>query len=335
MKYSLFYLTGLAFFATSCRQTNSDSAREITVNTHNIEKNSDESLENTAPLKIIDTLLAVNNHLLHFKIYTGEGIPILFENGAGDDCSIWDTVLIPVSKITGTTLITYDRAGFGLSTIDTTEKDISKHGVLNGLNDLEYALQMLGYNQDIILVSHSYGGYYTTLYAGKHPDLVKSIVLIDVNHNFYENTAEQEIKDHQKETMEWKKKNIAFYYMAVNLAETAKIMSQTTIPESIPVVDLVDGISFHETIEKTERWMECHKTFVETHPKSVGITAVGCSHYIWLDNPHLVIAVIARSYAETMNNKEKSAIYKKIVDYLVAPENFSRATRQIQSESQE
>lgn len=288
----------------SCGRVDDNSAKGINGDAANV------LTDSVSPtFKIIDTFLIVRNHQLHFKIYKGKGIPILFENGAGDDCSIWDTILNPIAKITGATLITYDRAGFGSSTIDTKEIDVSKHGVLSGLEDLETALQMLDYNQDIMLVSHSYGGYYSTLYAEKHPSLVKSMVLIDVNHNFYENTVEQEMKEHQKETMELKKKNIAFYYMAINLAETSKLMSDISIPKNIPIIDLVDGISFHETRKKTERWIECHKMFVDSHPKSIGITAIGCGHYIWLDNPSLAVSVIARSYAETMEDKKRLTIY--------------------------
>jgi hypothetical protein len=324
MKYSLLcYYIGLLVVTISCERVNHNSAKGIKSDTLSIQPGtaSAENIENIPAPEILDTMLFFSNHQLHFRIYKGQGVPILFENGAGDDCSVWDTILIPIAKITGATLITYDRAGFGLSSIDNSIIDISKHGILSGLEDLENSLKALGYNQDIMLVSHSFGGYYTTLYAEKHPDLVKSIVLIDVNHNFYENTAEQEIKEHQKETMEWKKKNIAFYYMAVNLPETSKLMSTVSIPGNIPVVDFIDGISFHETKEKTERWIDCHKKFVESHPKSIGITAIGCEHYIWLDNPDLIISVIAKSYAQILSGTRKLTVYQNTLNYMIAQSN--------------
>lgn len=327
MKHSSFYYIGILLVTISCGQVDDNSTKGIKRGTLSIrtETISAESIENIPAPEIIDTMLFFSNHQIHFRIYKGNGIPILFENGAGDDCSVWDTILLPIAKITGATLITYDRAGFGSSSIDTTEAESSKHGVLSGLKDLENSLKALGYNQDIMLVSHSYGGYYTSLYSAKHPDLVKSIVLIDVNHNFYENTAEQEIKEHQKETLELKKKNIAFYYLAVNLPETSKLMSTISIPKNIPIVDFIDGISFHETKEKTERWIECHKKFVESHPKSIGITAIGCEHYIWFDNPSLVISLIAKFYAETMNDKKRLTIYRNTLDYIIAQNNACSA----------
>jgi tetratricopeptide (TPR) repeat protein len=265
----------------------------------------------------IDTLVNVANHKLHFKIIKGKGIPILFESGAGDDGKVWDSILKPIVEITGATLITYDRAGFGKSTLDTVETDALKHGVLSGLEDLENALKILGYAKQIMLVSHSYGGYFTTLYASKHPDLVKSIVLIDVNHNFEERYAEKDVKEHEQETNELKKSNPGFYYLAVNLLETAKLMSTISIPQNIPVIDLVNEISLFDDKEKQEYWKECHKKFLSTHPKSIEITAYGCGHYIMVENPCLVITTIARSYAEIVSDTQKIGIYKRSLNYAI------------------
>lgn len=80
-----------------------------------------------------DTTVVVGNHTLHFEIMKGSETPILFEAGAGDNVSVWSTILQPIAEITGATLITYDRAGFGESTIDTSETDASKHGIIRVL----------------------------------------------------------------------------------------------------------------------------------------------------------------------------------------------------------
>ena len=95
----------------------------------------------------IDTLVEVGNHKLHFKIVKGNGIPILFESGAGDDGTVWNSILAPIAEITGATLITYDRAGFGKSTINTLETDESKHGIINSVEDLEEGLKIFGYDK--------------------------------------------------------------------------------------------------------------------------------------------------------------------------------------------
>lgn len=265
----------------------------------------------------VDTLVDVGNHKLHFNIIKGKGIPILFEAGAGNDGTVWSSILNPIAEITGTTLITYDRAGFGKSTINTLETDDSKHGILSGLEDLENGLKKLGYYKQIMLVSHSYGGYFTTLYADRHPNLVKSIVLIDVNHNFEEKYAEKDFKEHEKETLEMKKNNLGFYYLAINIRETSKLISKLSIPKNIPVVDFINGISLFDDKEKIEYWKECHKNFVADHPKCTGITAYGCGHYIWFDNPSLIVSAISKSYAETLKEKHKNEIYQRALNYTI------------------
>jgi tetratricopeptide (TPR) repeat protein len=269
----------------------------------------------------IDTLVDVGNHKLHFNIIKGSGIPILFEAGAGSDGRVWNSILKPIADITGATIITYDREGLGKSTINTVETEDSKHGMLNSLLDLETGLKKLGFNKQIMLVSHSFGGYLSTLYSVRNPNLVKSIVLIDVNHNFMEKFVESDLKKQELLIPEWKKNKLAIYYMAANIRETVKMMSEISIPQNIPVVDLVSGIpSFKET-EKVEHWKECHKNFVASHPKSIGITAFECGHGIWFDNPSLVITTIAKSYAETLNEKQKTEVYERTLNYAISSSN--------------
>lgn len=269
----------------------------------------------------IDTLVDVGTHKLHFNIIKGNGIPILFEAGGGAIGTTWNSILEPIFKITGTTLITYDRAGQGKSTIDTLGTDVKKHGIINLVEDLETGLKKLGYDKEIILVAHSYGGYLATLYSTRHPTLVKSVVLIDVNHNYFDKYVEEHIQSAAKFLPEFKKNKLGLYYQLINLRETTKMMSKLSIPLNIPVVDFVNGISPFKETDKVEFWKECHKKFVEGHPKSIGITAFECGHSIWYQNPSLVINTIAKSYAETLNDKQKIEVYERAMDYAISSSN--------------
>lgn len=269
----------------------------------------------------IDTLVSVGNHKLHFNIIKGKGTPILFESSGGADSRIWNSILVPISKITGSTLITYDRAGHGKSTIDTSQTDVTKHGIISLVEDLETGLKKLGYDKEIILVAHSYGGYLATLYATRHSQLVKSVILIDVNHNFMDKYGEEDIKSLEKYLPEMKQKFIGLYYQVSNERETTKMMSQLSIPINIPVVDFVAGIPLFQETDKIEHWKECHKKFIESHPKSIGITAYECGHSIWYQNPSLVINTITKSYAETQNEKDKAVVYERAMNYAINSSN--------------
>jgi hypothetical protein len=272
--------------------------------------------------KTIDTLVDVGNHKIHFKIVKGKGTPILFEAGAGSNTSVWNSILQPISAITAATLITYDRAGFGTSTIDSLQTDTSKHGIISNIQDLEIGLKKLGYNKDIMLVSHSYGGYLSTLYAARNPKLVKAVVLIDVNHNYFEDGyIEKIVRTQDKLIPEWKKNNKGIYYMSQTIEATVKLMSTLSIPQNIPVIDFQNGIPFLKTTEEIERWKDCHTKFAANNPNCTSITAYGCHHGIWLDNPALIISTISKTYTETLKGNKKLQGYKRSLNYAINASN--------------
>jgi len=274
--------------------------------------------------KTIDTLVDVGNHKLHFKIVKGTGIPILFDSGGGNDGSAWKSILDKTSNITNATLITYDRAGFGTSTIDTLQTDESKHGIISSIEDLEIGLKKLGYDKEIILVSHSYGGYLSALYSSRHPKLVKGVVLIDVNHNYYEDGyIEKVVATQDKLIPQWKINNKGTYYMAATIIETVRIMSKISIPKNIPVVDFVNGIPFLKTNDEIERWKECHRKYAANNANVTGITANDCGHGIWIGNPPLVINSIAKLYANS--SKQKAEILERALQYAITACNEERA----------
>jgi len=275
--------------------------------------------------QVIDTLVDVKGHKLHFTVWAGKGIPILFESGGGADSRVWESILEPISRITGAPLITYDREGFGKSTVNTKETDISKHRIEDGITNLEISLKKLGFNKAIMLVSHSYGGYYSTLYSSRHPNLVKSIVLIDVNHNFVDKFIKELWTEWEPGLKEFKEKNnLGMYYMGANIKETIKTNSSISIPNHIPVVDLVSEFTPFQEKERIEYWRKTHQEFIKNHPNRIGITANGTTHNIWQDNPNLVITTIAKSYAETQKDQEKIVIYEKALKYAIESINFKK-----------
>jgi pimeloyl-ACP methyl ester carboxylesterase len=95
-------------------------------------------------------MVDVGGYRLHFHVIKGSGLPILFEAGGGDDASTWDSILAATANVTGATLITYDRAGFGKSEAAPLEYNIVKE-----VEGLEIGLAKLGYADDIMLVGLS------------------------------------------------------------------------------------------------------------------------------------------------------------------------------------
>lgn len=106
-------------------------------------------------------------------VCVGQGSPtIIFETGLGSNLLHWQKVIGPVSKLTRACF--YDRAGYGYS-------DPSKHPstAANAVQDLHALLLRSGVQRPVVLVGHSLGGLYVTLYADTFPSDVAGLVLIE------------------------------------------------------------------------------------------------------------------------------------------------------------
>jgi pimeloyl-ACP methyl ester carboxylesterase len=275
-----------------------------------------------------DVMVNVGGGRLHFHVVKGAGIPILFDAGGGDDESVWDGILKPLSEITGATLITYDRLGFGKSEFDRGDTS-RKHGLENGVEDLEAGLKTLGYDGDVILVSHSLGGFYSQFFASRHPDRVKAAVLIDSSYacmftpDVYLDKMMDSMKAMGSDLENLKRTNPGRYYIYVNYPDTVHIMRKTTFPASIPVVDLVSEFTPYSDAEDKARWLACHKQFAAAAPNREGIVAYGSGHYIFQDNPPLVVESIVKIYSTVLGEPQRSQVLERGMAYAVAAANKS------------
>lgn len=249
----------------------------------------------------LDTLVDVGGYKIHFNIIKGSGIPILFESGAGDDGSIWNNILKPIHEVTGTTLITYDRAGSGESDINPKIKTEVGHSILNGIEELESALKKLGYLDEIILVSHSYGGFYATLFAARNPDIVKYNIRIDSNLvGWYTDDILKKIESGNvpPKTNE----TLGIYYLVINYTNTVRYMRNIEFPENVPVIDIWSPNQRHQTNDEWDLQMKTHKEFVSSTSNREGIVAIESGHYIFKDNPSLIINSIVKAYVNSLDS---------------------------------
>jgi hypothetical protein len=253
----------------------------------------------------LDTLVDIGTHKIHFNIIKGEGIPILFDSGAGDDGTVWNDLLKPIHDITGTTLITYDRAGFGKSEINPTIETDEGHGILNGIEELEIALKKLGYFNNLILVSHSYGGFYSTLLSARNPSKILFNVRIDANlaQQYTEDILVKAEQDNSVQEM--KGEHLGLYYLGINFANTVRLMWETEYPKSVPAIDIVSPIQRHHTDDEWNLLIKTHEDFVKAETNRTGIIAYGSGHYIFKDNHGLVFNAIVKAYVSTLNDDKK------------------------------
>jgi len=106
-------------------------------------------------------------------VCAGKGSPtVVFLQGLGGGITAWRKVREPVSSITRTCF--YDRAGFGYS--EPSNQPSTANNVTNDLHALLYAA---GITDRVVLVGHSLGGLFATLYTDKYEKEVAGLVLID------------------------------------------------------------------------------------------------------------------------------------------------------------
>jgi len=273
-------------------------------------------MANSGRCQYMDTLIDVGGYRLNFHIIKGKGMPILFEAGSGDVGEGWDIILKPLADITGATMITYDRAGFGKSELDTMNHDLNRHGILNGIEGLETGLKKMGYDGNIMLVACSFGGFCATLYAARHPAMVKAAVWIDINHVcwFTDAFVDTEMKDRKTNAASIKSRSLPLYYQQLNLQNTVELMKLTPFPATIPVIDLVSEFNFPDSVSAA-RWRECHRQFVDAQPNRQGITAYGSGHVIFRDNPLLAITAIVKAYTGTLGREGGDEVMKRFLSY--------------------
>jgi pimeloyl-ACP methyl ester carboxylesterase len=246
--------------------------------------------------QVIDTLIDNGGYKLHFSILPGKGMPILFETGYRDNTKIWDGIIQPIADITGAPVITYDRQGFDKSTIDSKRK-----GIEDEINGLETALTKLGYFKEIMLVSHSFGGFYNTVYAHRNQQKVKGIVFIDASMVciFAEDMLDK----------------MGLNPYQLEMVKTMKKLP--SLPASIPVIDIIS----EQNVMRDNRWKTCHNDFVSESPNRKGIFAFKTSHYIFRDNSRLVIDAIISLYADIQKPKVRSVILEKAYAYELVSAN--------------
>lgn len=106
-------------------------------------------------------------------VCVGRGSPtVLFEYGWGGHMLQWQKVEPPVAAMTRACF--YDRAGYGYS--DPATRPMTAENVSDDLHALLHSAAISG---PLVLVGHSIGGLYATLYADTFPSEVAGLVLVD------------------------------------------------------------------------------------------------------------------------------------------------------------
>jgi non-heme chloroperoxidase len=103
----------------------------------------------------------------------GDGEPVVFCHGIPTDYRAWSAQVEALSK--GYATITYSRR---YATPNHRDGDVTDSTIGNNAADLKGLIEQLGVGP-VHLVGHSYGGFVAAYLAADHPDLVRTLVLVE------------------------------------------------------------------------------------------------------------------------------------------------------------
>lgn len=259
------------------------------------------SAEDDSGPATVDTLVLVDGFNLNFRMFRGGNPTILLEAGGGMDLTEWDGIAPELAKRTGATVICYDRAGFGKSDLPDHPCDMKVEA-----GWLWHSLRHLGYDKDIILVGHSYGGWMIRLEASENPDAVKGIVFIDPFSVEFVDLLGVDYLDqhpmvgkHPFDTLRpeklTKQQRALVRMVGEGLAPKVAIMRKTTVPKGIPVFIIKSGLPTLPNEEEQNAWNQALETMAASIKGSVLVVAEESNHMIPLFQPDLIVETVVKA----------------------------------------
>jgi len=242
--------------------------------------------------QLVDTTIDASPYKLHFRILKGKNSPVLFESGGGQDASQWDSVAAKVNHSLQATVITYDRAGFGQSSFDTLG-----YTILQEIKSLEFAMQKLGYiNNNLLLVGHSLGSFYNRIYAARHPNQVRGVILIDPRIPSYQDMQFARKTFQGINRKDYEAQYLSLYYLLARMETTSDYVRQTPLSATIPMLDIMAENGPFEDEAENERFKADQRNLVKGYKNRKLVLAKGSSHNIPHDKPTMIIEQIVNFY---------------------------------------
>jgi pimeloyl-ACP methyl ester carboxylesterase len=236
-----------------------------------------------------DTMLDVGGHRLHFVIRRGtEPVTVLMESGGGAALDGWAGLDEELSRRSGATVVTYDRAGFGTSELGPADLTPATQ-----VQQIGAALERLGVPSRRIVVGHSYGGIMAILHAAAFPDQVAGLVLSDpMNSRFVDATGDfvygtvPRITDPRNDAERATARMIATFRDALSVARRA----EPALP--MPMVVITSTRMYWRTEDALREWRASHEAIAAAVPGRRLVVAEGAGHDIPAERPELIVAAV-------------------------------------------
>ena len=134
-------------------------------------------------------------------------------------------------------------------------------------------------------------------FASRNSKKVKGGVFIDiVSPCFMTKEKAREVEGLFSDSLDAiKKESLGFYYIVKNYENTSEVMKVAARTLNIPLTIICSDTPPWTGIDSVN-WKRCLKEFAESSSNRRFILAKNCGHYVFVDNPSLVIGEIVRQY---------------------------------------
>jgi pimeloyl-ACP methyl ester carboxylesterase len=249
--------------------------------------------------EVIEKRIDVGGYNLYFRIIPGQGPVILLEAGGAMDSTQWSALAPLLSRETGATVISYDRAGFGKSDLPETAYDLHED-----TEALWRGLRQLGLDRDLVLVGHSYGGFLIRYEAAAHRDAVKGLVFIDpftlefVDALGIEATEKKmgqlpfDASHPENLTKDQRAEARMIGAPGSNLGEKCDAARKVALPPHLAVRIITSGKEWLSPQDQ-KLWRESHERLTESIEGARLIVAEQSGHMIPARQPELILFVVA------------------------------------------
>lgn len=240
-------------------------------------------------------MVDVGGRRLHGFVYGSGGPTVVLVSGFRAPQTYWNPIVADLAATT--TVVTYDRAGYGKSEIG----DLPVHGRQSAA-DLHILLGKIGVPRPYVLVGHSYGGRIVRLFASDYPADTAGLVLEEASHEDLPDAQLAALSGRDRETLA---AMIAPFRTTPADPRTESDYMATTIDQlrksgPLPRVPLVvitsasrgSGLPADFSLEGQARLAEAamamQKKLVELIPGGQHLLVEGAGHNVHLDKPDAV-----------------------------------------------
>ena len=230
--------------------------------------------------------VSVGSHRLRALVQGQGGPAVVFECFGAAYLEHMNRVQPAISKLT--TTVNYDHAGHWASEPGPLPRDANR--IAEELHDL---LARLAVSPPYVLVGFSFGGPYVRVFAGKYPEEVAGIVLVDPTQEAFMKwlretwpTVNQVSAEDRRERSEW-----GSQWDSMKQAEAAPLPD---VPITLITGMRADG-PFGRHVKP--KWLKAHAEWLAPHARGRHIVTTRSGHGIPLSEPDLVIQAIVQMLA--------------------------------------